>query len=50
MRAAGWVVRAVEGLAFLLILGPIAVVAVVSFSPTDLFAFPPHGLSLRWYL
>ncbi len=49
MRAAGWVVRAVEGLAFLLILGPIAVVAVVSFSPTDLFAFPPHGLSLRWY-
>jgi putative spermidine/putrescine transport system permease protein len=40
---------AVAGLAFLLILGPIAVVLIVSFSPTDSFAFPPPGLSLRWF-
>jgi putative spermidine/putrescine transport system permease protein len=45
--------RAVLGLvafvAFLLILGPIAVIVIVAFSPTDFFRFPPPGLSLRWF-
>lgn len=36
-------------LAFLVILGPIAIVLLVSFSPTDFFAFPPPGLSIRWF-
>jgi putative spermidine/putrescine transport system permease protein len=39
----------VSGLAFLVILGPIAVIVVVAFSPTDFFRFPPPGLSLRWF-
>src|SRR2546423_2427651 len=34
-------------LAFLTL--PSLVVIVVSFNPTALMAFPPHGLSLRWY-
>jgi putative spermidine/putrescine transport system permease protein len=28
---------------------PIAIVVAVSFSPSSVFAFPPEGLSLRWY-
>jgi len=34
-------------LAFLTL--PSLVVIVVSFNPTAIMAFPPHGLSLRWY-
>src|SRR5438105_1825112 len=34
-------------LAFLTL--PSVVVIVVSFNPTTIMAFPPHGLSLRWY-
>src|SRR6266446_1040719 len=34
-------------LAFLTV--PSLVVIVVSFNPTAIMAFPPHGLSLRWY-
>lgn len=49
MRAAAWLFRAVNGFTFLLILGPIAVVVVAAFSPGELFAFPPPGLSLRWF-
>jgi len=44
-----WALRGAAALAFLVILGPIAVVILVSFSPTDFFAFPPRGLSLRWF-
>jgi putative spermidine/putrescine transport system permease protein len=39
----------VTAAAFLVILGPIAVIVVVAFSPTDFFRFPPPGLSLRWF-
>ncbi len=28
---------------------PIAIVVAVSFSPSSVFAFPPEGVSLRWY-
>ena len=37
------------GLTYLLVLGPILVVIVTAFSPTDFFVFPPPGLSLRWF-
>ena len=31
------------------LLAPIAIVVAVSFSPSSIFAFPPEGVSLRWY-
>lgn len=34
---------------FLLLLAPVVVVAIVSFSAGNFLAFPPPGLSLRWY-
>ncbi len=49
MRRESWMLRAVTLLALLIILGPIAIVVLVSFSPSDFFAFPPRGLSLRWF-
>lgn len=36
-------------LTYLLVLGPIVVVLVTAFSPTEFFVFPPPGLSLRWF-
>lgn len=45
--------RAVRGLlcllAALLLLGPLAIVVVVSFSSAPFLQFPPPGLSWRWY-
>jgi putative spermidine/putrescine transport system permease protein len=53
MTRAGTVGRAVRGsatfVAFALILVPIAIVVVASFSPGDYFQFPPPGLSVRWF-
>lgn len=49
MRKGSWALRIANLLALLIILGPIAIVVMVSFSPNDFFAFPPHGLSLRWF-
>ena len=49
MRRESWTLRVVSLLALLIILGPIAIVVLVSFSPSDFFAFPPRGLSLRWF-
>ena len=37
------------GLTYALVLGPIVIVVVTAFSPTEFFAFPPPGLSLRWF-
>ena len=37
------------GLAYFLVVAPIAIVIVTAFSPTDFFVFPPPGLSLRWF-
>jgi putative spermidine/putrescine transport system permease protein len=42
--------NALVGLAYLLILGPTVVVVIVSFSAGETFAFPPPGLSLRWFV
>jgi putative spermidine/putrescine transport system permease protein len=36
------------GLSYVLVLGPILIVIVTAFSPTEFFVFPPPGLSLRW--
>jgi putative spermidine/putrescine transport system permease protein len=36
-------------LTYLLVLGPIVIVVVTAFSPTEFFVFPPPGLSLRWF-
>jgi putative spermidine/putrescine transport system permease protein len=49
MRLGAWCLRALNVLSGALILGPILIVVLVSFSPTDFFAFPPRGLSLRWF-
>jgi putative spermidine/putrescine transport system permease protein len=38
-----------SALAYFLVIAPIAVVIVTAFTPTDFFAFPPKGLSLRWF-
>ncbi|MBI3707740.1 MAG: ABC transporter permease [Proteobacteria bacterium] len=40
---------AMIALNYSLVLGPILVVVVAAFSPTDFFVFPPPGLSLRWF-
>jgi putative spermidine/putrescine transport system permease protein len=36
-------------LTYVLVLGPILIVLITAFSPTEFFAFPPPGLSLRWF-
>ena len=47
MRRASWTAVA---LLCLLLLGPIVVVVIVSFSGDAYLAFPPSTLSLRWYV
>jgi putative spermidine/putrescine transport system permease protein len=37
------------GLTYLLVIGPIVIVVVTAFSPTEFFVFPPPGLSVRWF-
>jgi putative spermidine/putrescine transport system permease protein len=41
---------AVTALVFVLLLGPMVVILVTAFSPDDYFSFPPHALSLRWFI
>lgn len=48
-RRPGPVLVATALAGFLLLLAPVVVVAAVSFSAGDFLAFPPPGLSLRWY-
>lgn len=38
------------GAAYLLILGPIVIVVITAFSPTEFFVFPPPGISVRWFV
>ena len=48
--AAGeWAFRAAYAGVFLFLLGPVVVVVGTSLSSTSAVAFPPSGLSLRWY-
>lgn len=44
------VLLALAGFTYLLVLGPIVIVLITAFSPTDFFVFPPPGLSLRWFI
>ncbi len=48
-RRAGPVLMAAAAAGFLLLLSPVLVVAVVSFSAGSFLTFPPPGFSLRWY-
>jgi putative spermidine/putrescine transport system permease protein len=41
--------RLVVAAIYLFLLGPILIVVVTSFDPTSAGAFPPKGVSLRWY-
>ncbi len=45
----GWFLAFMTGAAFLYLLGPLAVIVIASFGDTGYIAFPPQGLSLRWY-
>ncbi|MGG5818058.1 ABC transporter permease [Falsiroseomonas sp. HW251] len=48
-RRAGPVLWIAAAAGYALLLSPVVVVAVVSFSAGQFLAFPPPGLSLRWY-
>jgi putative spermidine/putrescine transport system permease protein len=50
MKPLALILPAVTVLAFLIIIGPILVVVLAAFSPTEFFTFPPPGLSLRWFV
>ena len=44
------VLLALAALTYVLVLGPILIVLVTAFSPTEFFVFPPPGISLRWFV
>lgn len=44
-----WLATTLVLLTLLVLLAPLAVVVAVSFSESEFIAFPPRGLSLRWY-
>ncbi len=45
----GWILRLCAFAGYALLLSPVIVVAVISFSAGDFLTFPPPGLSTRWY-
>ena len=45
----GWVLLLLAVVTFVYLLGPLLVIVAASFSDTGYLAFPPQGLSLRWY-
>src|SRR5258707_14251826 len=50
MRPLAVILPMVTALAFFVIIGPITIVVVAAFSPTEFFTFPPPGVSLRWFV
>jgi putative spermidine/putrescine transport system permease protein len=46
----GWALGAANLLVYLFLLAPIIVIVASSFGSTGFLAFPPQGLSLRWYV
>ncbi|HEV8306821.1 MAG TPA: ABC transporter permease [Methylomirabilota bacterium] len=48
-RVGGVLLRALAVLTFVYLLLPIAVIVGASFTASDFLAFPPRGLTLRWY-
>lgn len=49
MRSANAILYPITALVVLVILGPLAIVILTSFSGADYFEFPPSSLSLRWF-
>lgn len=49
-KLGNFVLIAVTALVFILLLGPLVIVIVTAFSPSDSFQFPPSGFSLRWFV
>jgi putative spermidine/putrescine transport system permease protein len=49
MTMGSFLLRLIVGVTVTLIIGPILVVLIVSFSSGDALVFPPPGLSLRWF-
>jgi putative spermidine/putrescine transport system permease protein len=45
----GWALLLVALLSFAYLLGPLLVIVAASFGDTGYLAFPPEGMSLRWY-
>jgi putative spermidine/putrescine transport system permease protein len=45
----GWALLLAAALGFAYLLGPLLVIVAASFGDTGYLAFPPEGLSLRWY-
>jgi putative spermidine/putrescine transport system permease protein len=45
----GWLLRAFAFAGYALLLAPVLVVAVISFSAGNFLTFPPPGFSTRWY-
>jgi putative spermidine/putrescine transport system permease protein len=44
----GWALLLISALAFVYLLGPLAVIVAASFGDTGYIAFPPEGFSFRW--
>lgn len=49
MNGAGPILSTLAGLVYVLILAPIVVVLMLSFSADNFILFPPSGYSLRWF-
>ncbi|MGG5809109.1 ABC transporter permease [Falsiroseomonas sp. CW058] len=49
MRVGRAALAATAGLVLLFLVAPMLAAMILSLSPTELMAFPPRGLSLRWY-
>src|SRR5260221_14236279 len=50
MKRLAFLLPVVNVLAFVIIIGPIAIVVLAAFSPTEFFTSPPPGLSPRWFV
>lgn len=50
MSIGSFLLKAIVGIALCLVIGPIIVVLVVSFSAGTSISFPPPGFSLRWFV
>src|SRR5262245_65483630 len=48
-RATSVTLRGMAVLVYALLLAPVAIVVVISFSADSFIVFPPSGFSLRWY-
>jgi putative spermidine/putrescine transport system permease protein len=49
MTATGPLLRVLAAAAYTFLLGPIAIVLIMSFSSDNFIVFPPSGWSVRWY-